>query len=180
MEDGIRFVKPNIDNTYYADLFIINNIGWMITGSGKSDAAYIASNKAIDADIARDWVILMNKKNELIGKDNNAGAYGFIPKIELPEQQIGVIAHCLTKDETNEYFNWCEKHLKKVTNDIIAHRIIAYKEIISSISRCPFDFNAEYRNFLRLTKNAIDVDFILVPYMPAVEEKAKLYIDYKK
>jgi len=179
-KDEIEFIKPNLDNTYYADLFVINNIGWMITGSGKSGAAYIATKKMREFDIARDCVILMNKENRLIGKDNEAEAHGFIPKIELPEQKIGIIAHCLSKDETNEYFNGREKHLKKVTNDIIIPMVIAYKKIIASIVGHPFNFTEECKNLLKLTENITDVDLLLVPYMPTVEEKATLYINYKK
>jgi hypothetical protein len=59
--------SPNADSIYYADLFNIRDKIWMITGSGKSVAARLASDNKQEADIGRDSIAIIRDNKILYG-----------------------------------------------------------------------------------------------------------------
>lgn len=76
--------SPTADSIYYADLFRIAGRCWMIMGSGKSDAARIASEKDRAADLARDSVALIRDGDVLHGRYD----LGALPKDPARREEV--------------------------------------------------------------------------------------------
>lgn len=176
------------DSIYYADLFRIEDTVWMIMGYGKSDAARIASNKNRDCDLSRDCVAIRNEGGNLLGRYDPGGINPDVDSDLFKFHKINVVAYCLSPDQTEEVFKKQERVIRKVEQAIfgrlaviypypayIAHQLFTRSELIW--------LNNEQRRverFTEITSSVRDTDFIVVPYMDAVEFKAKLYTDYSR
>lgn len=158
----------------------------MITGDGKSDAAIIATQGEKIADIARDSVALIRDGNSLYGRYDP----GAIPKTHnkiFNRHKLDIIAYCLSKNSTEKLFNELNLCLHEIDDFVIA-ALLANKEYPAFMA--PHFFNNEeymqlidcdrrYNKFMELTEGVTDILFVVVPWMPTVEDKANLYDTFK-
>lgn len=185
---AIDFVKSEyLDSIYYADLFRINTKIWMIMGHGKSDAARIASSKIQDNDIARDGVAIKELDSQVygrfdlgaIGKNTNKDSSLYL------FHKIDIIAYCLSDAETQILFEGSERKIVPSSADRMAELSVMHQYPASLLAVCfPDDYitysdpeNRKYR-FLEIMKSTQFTKFVLIPFMPSVEEKATLYAAY--
>ena len=174
------------ENIYYADLFVINNRNWMILGHGKTDAARIASDKKDECMVATDAVAILRKGNELFGR-YDPGALS--PNEELHRLlKLDAIAYCLAEEETQKVFapRGGKHEVVDGGNVLLAPLCVTYPYPAYMaphfFSETQFQWLANPKRmldqFLTLTKDAVGTKFLIVPFMPTVEEKAALYCDY--
>ncbi|RTL11802.1 MAG: hypothetical protein EKK54_06295 [Neisseriaceae bacterium] len=179
--------SPDLESIFYANLFLINNKVWMISGQGKSEAAKLAGKKIPESDLARDCVALTRVGNCLYGAYDPGFIHNDLRKRETLQKKykIDFIAHCLTKHDTMIF-----KHLKE-------YKLIyetTYYQLGALISSYPYPgvFAQEFvdkdeftelmrpgrmlNKFWELTNNVEGTKFLLVSWMPTVEEKSELYL----
>lgn len=162
----------------------------MIMGHGKSTAARIASNKEVDADIARDGVALIEKDKQLFGR-YDIGATGAHADLESPLHalhQIDFIAFCLNQQETAQFFRDVPSQVTSTTAEKMA-KFSVINPYPASLARhvcSPEEFSAfesperRERRFLELISSTGFSNFLLVPFMPSVEEKAAMYVKHSR
>jgi len=184
----LNFKKSEyLDSIYYADLFNIHGKVWMIMGCGKSTAARIASNKAADADIARDGVALIEKNKQLFGR-YDLGAIGAHadPESTLHAlHQIDFIAFCLNEQETAQLFGREQRKLRTTTAEKMAKlSVINPYPASTAMFVCTPDEYISYqaperreKKFIELVSSSNFCNFLLVPFMASPEEKAALYVE---
>ena len=182
--------SPYADSIYYADLFCINKKNWMIMGHGKSEAARIANNKDKAKDFSRDSTAIALDDNILKGR-YDAGAIN----LDLEESkrnnlhkfhEIHYIAYCLSEDDTKQIFSTklpsiieCQIELMSQYSTIFPYSAVTAPYVFSEKELCELQ-NRErrQRKFYELVKGAKGIKLLLVPFMPTVNEKAKLYNEY--
>lgn len=185
-------ISPNAESIYYADLFRIKDKVWMITGSGKSRAARIASNNITENDIARDFVAITRDKNVLYGNYDAVYHYGtessYTEKLCGTKYKIDFIAHCLNDIQSESFYTHKSLEIEKINNQSLASLIIDYPYPIVAMF-LPEGFNIEqyhwltnsqrrFDRFLELTNDICQVQFVVIPWMRSIEEKASLYLSY--
>lgn len=185
MNHFINF-KPsnNADSIYYADLFRIKNKVWAITGHGKSDAGRIASNYIQADDLARDSVALTRVGNDLFGHCD-FGAFGVNALTPTPHP-ISVIAYCMGEAETAKAYSGKPIEIVEADNDLIAF-LFSDRPYPGSMAAHVFSHD-EYEQlidprrrldrFIELTQSPINTRFLIVPFMPTVQQKAALYTQF--
>jgi len=181
-----RELSPNVESIYYADLFVVGGRVWMITGCGKSGAGRIASKKELAADLARDAVALVRDGNSLYGGyDPGALATKDGKPIDLHRlHKIDVIAYCLSADETATVYANRQIEIDKVDHTLVAallSRMLYPAYVAQTLGsaeqlRWLQDPTRRHKRFLELTNAVDDVKFLVIPWMPSVEEKAELYV----
>jgi hypothetical protein len=181
-------VSDALDSIYYADLFEINGRNWMIQGFGKTEAARIASNKEKTAILAMDSVAIIRQGDSLFGRaDFGAGNYDANSDL-YRMHKIDVIAYCLDETQTHKAFQLRGGVLEivEVDHHILSALCATYPypaalaaqfasaqelELLSNPARM-------MQRFLELTDGAVGSKFLLVPYMPNIDDKAALYRSY--
>lgn len=178
--------KPSIhaDSIYYADLFRINNKVWALTGCGKSDAGRIASNKIEADDLARDSVALTRVGDDLFGHYDlgGVGAYAATPTPNL----ISAIAYCLDQTETQKMYGRKPLEIAEADNKTIA-LLLSDRQYPGSLARHVFSSSEHQQliypmrrleRFIELTQPPVNTRFLMIPFMPTVEQKASLYTQF--
>lgn len=182
--------SPYADSIYYADLFSINDKNWMIMGHGKSEAARIVNNKDSTKDFSRDSTAIAIDGNTLKGRFD-LGAIN----LDLEESkrdnlhkfhEIHYIAYCLSENETKQVFknkvssiDECDLELMARGSTVFPYTGIMAKYIFSNEEVDALeDITRRQHRFSEIVGQANDVKLVLVPFMPTVEEKAKLYSEY--
>ena len=177
--------SQNADSIYYADLFKICGKVWMITGCGKSKAARIAINYDNDADIARDSVAMIRYDKVLYGYHDLGAVDKDLSKRESLHK-IDFIAHCLTEEQTANIYSNKPSIIMKIDNKLLA-TLLYYSRYPAVFSRDFFNeeqykwlINPERRfnRFIELTNDIISAQFLIIPWMTSIEEKASLYTTF--
>lgn len=187
----LKFTKSEyLDSIYYADLFRIYGKIWMIMGCGKSEAGRIASNKEIDADIARDGVAITGKDNKLFGRyDLGAtGAHADPASALQAFHPIDFIAVCLDKQETAKIFGNGQRKLITTTAEELAKLSVlnpypaALAKFVCSSDEIEVyaDPKLRERKFMEIISSTGFDTFLLVPFMASADEKAALYVEHSK
>ncbi|WP_334063651.1 hypothetical protein [Alteromonas genovensis] len=179
--------SEHVDSIYYSDLFIINKRIWLILGSGKSDAARIASNKNSEDDLGRDSFALKNENNELFARFD-PGALNNKSDTDLHKwHNVDVVAYCFSKEETEEGYKNRSIALLEATNGLVG-LLASERPYPAFLAKHYFDEqkmawlkNPKRRleKFLELTNNLVNTSFVVVPFMKSVEDKAALYLAYE-
>lgn len=176
------------DSIYYADLFLINNLTWMIMGFGKSVAAYIASNKDGKSSVARDAVAITIKNGSLAGRYDPGGLNK--DKINTLHRfyKIDIIAYCLSERETTQFNrkNQASLSIQATDNQMMGALSVQYPypAYAAPLLFEPFENEAlqnpsrREKRFIEITNQVRNVKYVLVPYMISVEEKAELYKNF--
>jgi hypothetical protein len=178
-------MSKNADSIYYADLFKINNKIWMITGFGKSQAAKIAVNKNDKSYIAQDAVAIIRDNNILYGC-YDSGAINSFAK-DLPTlHKIDFIAYCLSDVQSQDFYLENPRAIEEINNNFVAIHLNNFPytgstaRYICSSNQYNWlsDVQRRYDRFLELTDNITTTQFVVVPWMVTVEEKALLYTSF--
>ena len=149
--------------TYYSDLFVINNKGCLIMGSGKSQTCRYFTGKST-IEICTDSIRLEVIGRELVGYgDPGMGLFPFNKEHSL-NTPIHYLVRMLNEDET--------KQLK--CSEIIEVDKKKYADLCDfNITFAVMDANKRRKEFWSLIKN-VDVTCILVPWCIDMETKGKL------
>jgi hypothetical protein len=174
--------SPIEGSIYYADLFLIQEKGWLIGGYGKSHAGLKASHYARNCDVARDAAVLVRQGDALYGRCD-AGAVHRNPAQAEPPHKIDVIAYCLGSEETTKVFSRgalafleCPaKLMGLLLSDDPMPIFFGSRFFSEQQSAAMRDPSRRVNAFLELTEGIRDLKFLIVPFMPTVEEKAALY-----
>ena len=159
-------------------------------GCGKSTAARIASNEEESADIARDGVALIQNNTQLFGRYDigGTGAYADPESTLHSLHQIDFIAFCLNEHETAQLFSDAPRRIAATTAETMA-KLSVVNPYPASVAKyiCTPDEFASYeaperreRKFLELMSSTGFSNFLLIPFMASVEEKAALYVEYSQ
>jgi hypothetical protein len=180
--------SAHADAIYHADLFRINGWNWMIGGIGKSRAAALASNGDSAADIARDTVAIIREGDELFGRyDPGAVPIDPVERDRLhPCHRLDAIAYCMSESETVQAYVERPMTIAPVDNKMIG---LMLSSLIYPAELAPFYFEPgelarlisrkrRLVRFLELTDGIVGTRFLVVPWMPTVEDKAALYARY--
>ena len=186
------YLQPSLfaDSIYYADLFRFNDAIWMITGCGKSKAAWIIIDKNDTNDLGRDAVAIKSKNDTIFGR-YDSGAINPNQEDLNKFHQINYIAHCLTENQSNTLKNdsgVTKLSITEVDNQLVAKLLSSYQypgfsiKYFFSEEECIRLWNPErrYNRFLEITHNCVNTKFVLVPWANSLEEKAILYKDFLK
>ena len=180
-----HLVRSNTpENIYYADLFRINSHNWMILGSGKTYAAQVASHQKRDAMHATDAVALIRGGHALWGRYDPGAVSTKNPELSTL-YRLDAIAYCLDEEQTAEFFKarGAALAIADVGFALIAGLCATYaypaymaphffsEQELSHFSN-PIRMT---QRFAELTQGAVGTKFLIVPFMPSVEEKAALY-----
>ena len=180
--------SAHADAIYEADLFVINGRTWMIGGTGKSQAATLASRGDAGADLARDSVGIIRDGDTLHGRFD-PGALPIDP-VERERRhrirKLDAIAYCMSAAETVHAFSHRPCAIAPVDNKMIGWML---SSSMYPARWAPFYFdpgesarllNRKLRllRFLQLTEGIVDTRFLVLPWMPRVEAKAALYVNY--
>lgn len=180
-------ISPYLESIFYADLFLINNKIWMISGSGKSEAARLATKRANDCDLARDCVALTRIDDSLYGSYDPGAIFKDAEKKALLQRKykIDVIAHCLDVPQTiihkmlPNYQPLWETNNKKMGTLLVHYPYPACmaKQFVND-EKLSYLNSVERRinKFIEITNDVTDIQFLLVSWMPTIEEKSELYL----
>jgi hypothetical protein len=180
--------SAHADAIYHADLFHINGWNWMIGGIGKSRAAALASNGDSAADIARDTVAIIREGHGLLGR-YDPGALPVEPAKRderYRSHKLDAIAYCLSASETAQAYVDRPMTIAQVDNKMLG---VMLSSQIYPADMAPFYFepgelsrlisrNRRLVRFLELTEGIVGTSFLVVPWMPSVEDKAALYAGF--
>lgn len=177
-------LSPYVENIFYADLFTINGKNWMVMGEGKSTAARAACNKDLACDLARDGVALTRDGNDLYAHCD-LGAFG--SSVAAPvKHKVDAIAYCVDPEHSPKVFSKTGNVIVEVDNNMVAALASSWPYTGSAaMSLVSAERWNELENPIRrlrlmtsLTEGVTSTKFLLVPYMPTVEDKADLYRNY--
>lgn len=183
-----HFVRSDTpENIYYADLFRINDRNWMIQGFGKTNAVRIASGRKSDAMYATDSVALIRDGETLWGRYDLGAASSYDSELNKLHK-LDAIAYCLNEAQTIKAFAQRDgmREIVNVGSEMLSALCATYPYPAS----LAFHFFAQQEvahftnpirmteHFIELTKGATGTRFLLVPYMPVVEDKAALYSSF--
>lgn len=178
-------VSKHADSIYYGDLFKISEKIWMITGNGKSAAGLIASHYDQNADIARDCVGIIREGNTLYGYYDPGAMNKTVDRGNLHTlHKIDFIVYCLTREQSTMMY---PPQLSPIDHKLLATQLseskypAAFAKYFFTEEKYCWLQNSQRRfeHFLTLTNNIDHVQFLLVPWMDSVEEKAFLYKTYR-
>lgn len=172
------------ENIYYADLFEINGRTWMIQGFGKTEAARIATNKNDKCMIGLDSVAIVQNGNTLEARLDQGGAASYSSG-PCALHKLDVIAYCLSPEQTEKAYKPRDGKLEivEVDNKVLASLCSTYPYPGALVPNFFTSSEVEYfhnkwrmtQRFLELTTGTVGTRFLLVPYMPLVQDKAELY-----
>lgn len=154
---------------YYSDLFIINDIGCLVMGFGKSKTCrnYTGDDTI---EICSDSIRLEKRDDKLFGyADQGMGIFPFDRTI-AKNTQIKYLIRMLSENETTELK--CTKIIEIDKNDYIKF--------------CDFNITfgvsneMERKTEFEMLINDIDLKCILVPWCADMQAKGKLISDYIK
>jgi hypothetical protein len=185
--DGLA-ASPHADSIYHADLFLINGRGWMIGGTGRSSAASLASGRDPATDVARDTVAVIREGDSLFGR-YDPGAVPVDPvKCDKRHRQhrLHAIAYCLNEAETAQAYAGRPVAIARVDNKMLAWMLSCqiYPAELAPLYFEPMRVSRlvnrtlRVARFLQLTDGAVGTQFLVVPWMPTVADKAALYAGY--
>ena len=194
MSQSESFIDPfghleaseHADSIYYADLFLIHGRAWMITGSGKSAAGRLASNRDQAHDKARDCVALIREGDTLYARYDPGALCKEQPlRDDLHSlHKVDVIAYCMSETESRQaYPEPAPLELVDVDNQLLS-MMLAGRVYPATFAAHFFDHvtlqrlndpRRRFERFNELTKGVETTRFLAVPWMPTVEEKADLY-----
>ena len=175
--------SQNADSIYYADLFKINDKIWMITGTGKSKAASIASHHNRADSIARDSVAIIKNSNVLYGRYDP----GAVDPVHMHDYhalyKIDFIAHCLNDIQSQNFYLDKPLEIIKIDNRSLANFIMGHqypafmaKHFFSTDQYFwLISHSRRFDRFLELTNDIISTQFIVIPWMENIEKRALLY-----
>jgi hypothetical protein len=180
--------SAHADAIYEADLFAIDGRIWMIGGSGKSQAATLASCGDPSADIARDSIGIIRNGDRLYGRFD-PGALPIDPGEREQRHRIvklDAIAYCMSAAETVHAYSSRPCEITPVDAKMLGGML---SSSIYPARWAPFYFepgemarllNRKLRlqRFLQLTEGIVDTRFLVLPWMPRVEAKAALYVNF--
>lgn len=180
----LKFSKsPHADTIYYADLFRIDGKIWMIMGTGKSDAARIASGNVNENDLGRDSIAVTLQDGLLVGRHDLGVQGAFADPSQHPLFAIDVMAYCLDAEATGSLPDR-QDELVKVDMGLMAKLSVLGHYPASALEHaCSTEVEFEdhaspanrARRLLALMTAARFENVFLVPFMSTVEEKAALY-----
>lgn len=179
-------VSPYIDALYYADLFRINGKIWMIMGEGKTTAARIASKEVKNDELALDGVALALHGGRLVGRFDLGGGEASADHTDSPFFRIDRIAFCLDERQTSE----APRSVSKTELHAVSAKQMAYMAVKKDFpgwgAKRAGMSEADYRKyadrdrreakFFDLLTESNFRDFVFVPYMKTVADKAALYV----
>jgi hypothetical protein len=181
--------SPTADSIYYADLFAINGRSWLIMGAGKSEAARIATDNAKDADIGRDCFALSRRGEELFARFD-PGALVRNPETSSTLHKwhkVDIVAYCFSESETEKAFANRSIALLEADNELVGYfaSVFPYPAYLAhhfvSGDKLEWLKNPARRlaQFKVLTSGVRNTIFVVVPFMPTVEQKAQLYCSFE-
>ena len=154
---------------YYSDLFVINNKGCLIMGSGKSQTCRLFTGESTK-EICTDSIRLEVLGKELIGYGDPSMGMILFNKESSSNTPIHYLVRMLDKNET--------KQLK--CSGIIEIDKKEYADLCDfNITFAVKDENKRRKEFLSLIQN-VDVTCILVPWCIDMETKGKLISEFIK
>ena len=175
-------LSPRIMNIYYSDMFIINGRGCLIMGHGKSHCARIASGDSRSNEVGQDLICLSRTGDELFGHYEMS----HVPNVFKPEpSKIEVFVRCLSEEETNKTFNGNKLDILFAEHDSffqacrfnITFTVDPMGTLRQSLgNRYPEYVDHDQRGirFHKLTSGLPGAKYLVLPWMPSVEEKATL------
>lgn len=156
----------------------------MIQGYGKTDAARIASDKKSESMYATDSVAIIRDGNTLWGR-YDPGALAISEPDLSALHKLDAIAYCLNEEQTVKAF---------APRGGVREIVEADAALLSALCATypyPAYFAAHFfspqehsyfanplrmvERFKELTAGVVGTKFLIVPYMPTIEEKADLY-----
>ncbi|WP_431823546.1 hypothetical protein [Burkholderia sp. F1] len=178
-------LSPYVGSLYYADLFRISGKIWMIMGEGKTAAARIASKEVGSDELALDGVALAIQGGQLVGRFDLGGGEASADHTDSPFFLIDRIAYCLDERQTSEAPRSVSRtELHAVSANQMAY-MAATKPFPGWGAKRAGMSEADYRKyedrdrreakFFELVTQANFRDFVFVPYMKTVADKAALY-----
>lgn len=180
--------SPNADSIYYADLFNIRDKIWMIAGSGKSEAARLASHNKEETDIGRDSIAII-RDNKILYGYHDAGAIlkDLTERNKIQDlHKIDFIAYCLNHVQSHDKYKHKDSIIKEVDNKVIADLLTA-SLYPANMARHFFDKEKlnwlidpqrRFNRFIELTNDIASSRFLIIPWMASVQEKADLYTSF--
>jgi len=183
----MQFVlSPRVMSIFYSDMFKINNRGCLFMGHGKSDCARIASNNSSMNEIGQDTICLSRVGNELFGHLEMS----HVPPTFKPNpKKIEVFVRCLSEEETQKTFNKDSLGILFANENSFfqaCHFNITFTvDPLHTISQSLGSRYGEYADyeqrgirFKKLISDLPDVEYLVLPWMPTVVEKATLLKTY--
>jgi hypothetical protein len=174
-----------VDSIYYADLFRINKKIGMIMGYGKSEAARIATEKQEADDLSRDCVAIRNNNGILEGRFDPGGINPEVDSELFDFHTIDHIVYCLSPEQTDAIFTSNEKKIVDCDLNTMTQLSVVYPFPAYIALSWFADLNVDYlqdperraSKFQEVLQTCNFKKLGLVPYMPTVEDKAKLYCE---
>jgi hypothetical protein len=185
----LKFEKSEYaDSIYYADMFHIESLTWMIMGFGKSDAARLASSKERARDLSRDCVAIREVSGELQGRYDPGGINPEVTGGLFDFHKINCVAYCLSPDETSRIYQGENRDIRIIDKEIMSQISVSYPypayvapqlfsedELLWLSNR-----SRRIEQFLKVVSRVHDVFFVIVPYMESAAQKASLYVSFSK
>lgn len=183
-----NFVRSDTpENIFYADLFQMNGRNWMIQGYGKTNAARIATGKNSDFMYATDSVALIRKGDTLWGRYDLGASSNYDSELNK-FHKLDAITYCLSEAQTIKAFapTGGKREIVDVDYEVLSALCATYPYPASLAFHFFTQEEAEHfanpmrmtERFVELAKDTVGTKFLLIPYMPLVEEKAALYINF--
>ena len=175
-------LSPRIMDIYYSDMFLINGKGCLVIGHGKSDCAQIASDKNRENEVGQDSICLSRKGDDLYGHFEMS----HIPdSFEPKPHKINTFVRCLSKEETEQTFNGRKLEILLAEHDSFFQscrfNITFTVDPMGLLRKSLGERYAEYVDqdqrghcFYDITRGLKDIKYLVLPWMPSVEEKSEL------
>jgi hypothetical protein len=168
-------VSDHLQESFYGDLFLIGTNNVAIFGFGKTRAARIAAGNQLETELVTDHLLLRRDGKRLLAHLDLArhGEDSPLPRWHV----VHAFARCLREDETKHAFAEQRTAIREVDIDtfIRASRWnIGYPLTAETLEERLAERSPLFR---KLVEGAV-TQFVLVPWMATLEEKADLLRSY--
>lgn len=176
-------ISPRADQIFYADAFVIEGRGCLIMGHGKTKMGQLATDNVRDDEIGPDEICLIREGDRL---------YAQFEMVQLPDSYVPTPHHihhmirCLSEAETAQIFTSHPRKLFLTDYEkfvqLCQFNITFQADLMGALrSKMGTERYEEYASpskrverFRALTSGIPGMQFIVVPWVDSVEEKAKM------
>lgn len=179
-------ISPRANQIFYADAFVIEGKGCLIMGHGKTKMGQLATDNVRDDEIGPDEICLIREGDRLYAQFEMA----HLPDSYVPTPHpIRHMVRCLSDEESAQIFKSHPRKLFLTDYDKfvqLCHFNITFHADPGGVLRAKLGPRYEeyaspskrVERFRSLTSGIPGMQFIVVPWMDSVEEKAKILREY--